>query len=155
MGRNQTRVGAIAGVHVPGLRRDGPRWSDPYHCDWGTVVGARLRRLRTAHGWTLAELCPRVGKPEGGHDSAGYFSRLERGWASAPLYVYLVIAERLGVNPGLLLGADELDKSLTGGQKALLRFLDRAGIEPEEAIVRLAEGASRAGDGGAPGDGGL
>lgn len=82
MGRNQTRVGSLAGVHVPGLRKDGPRWSDPY--------------------------------------------------------VYLALAEEFGVPPGLLLGADDLQKETAPGERALLRFIERAGIEPEDAIVRLA-----------------
>jgi transcriptional regulator with XRE-family HTH domain len=40
------------------------------------VVGDRIRRLRQDRGWSLAELRAQVLKPEGGHYSAGYFSRL-------------------------------------------------------------------------------
>ena len=84
-----------------------------------------MRRLRHEHEWTLVDLARRVYKPEGGHYSRGYFSRLERGWASAPLYVYLVTA-------------DDLQKDLTPGQVALLRVVERLGLTPEEAIARLA-----------------
>ena len=78
-------------------------------------------------------------KPEGGGYSGGYFSRLERGWASAPLYVYLSIAAVLEVAPGVLLGMDEWQRAVSAGQRALLRFLEAAEIEPEVAIVRLAQ----------------
>ena len=137
MGRHQTRVSPIAGVSVRGLRRDGPRWSDPYYCEWGVVVGGRIRRLRNERGWTLLELAEKVPKPEGGGYSGGYFSRLERGWASAPLYVYLSIAAVLEVAPGVLLGMDEWQRAVSAGQRVLLRFLEVAEIEPEVAIVRL------------------
>jgi hypothetical protein len=39
----------------------------------------------------------------------------------------------------LLLGADELERRLTGGEAALLDFIDRAQMAPEEAIVQLAQ----------------
>jgi transcriptional regulator with XRE-family HTH domain len=127
-------------THVPSLQHsyDGPRWSDPYHCEWGAVVGDRIRRLRRDRGWSLAQMALRVYKPDGGHYSAGYFSRLERGWASAPLYVYLVIAEVLEVKPGVLLGEDEAVKEIGAEQRVLLDFLEAAGIGPGEALARLA-----------------
>jgi transcriptional regulator with XRE-family HTH domain len=133
VGRNQTIVSSI-----PFGRRNGPRWSDPYYTEWGVVVGDRIRRLRQARGWALHELARRVRKPEGGHYSAGYFSRLERGWASAPLYVYLVIAGALEVEPGVLLGPDEVQRELAPEEAVLLRLLRRSGIEPGDAIARLA-----------------
>jgi transcriptional regulator with XRE-family HTH domain len=102
------------------------------------VVGDRIRRLRQARGWALHELARRVRKHEGGHYSAGYFSRLERGWASAPLYVYLVIAGALEVEPGVLLGPDEVQRELAPEEAVLLRLLRRSGIEPGDAIARLA-----------------
>jgi transcriptional regulator with XRE-family HTH domain len=128
-------------IHVRSLQHgyDGPRWSDPYHCEWGVVVGDRIRRLRKDKGWSLAQLALNVWKPDGqGHYSAGYFSRLERGWASAPLYVYLAIADVLEVKPGILLGADEATKEFTAEQRLLLDFLDAAGIAPGVALARLA-----------------
>lgn len=132
VGRNQIRVSAIRGL------RDGPRWSDPYFCEWSHVVGGRIRRLRTERGWVLHELARQVRKPEGGTYSPGYFSRLERGWASAPLYVYLSIAGVLEVEPGRLLGEDEVAWETTAGERALLRFVEAAGLSSEQAIVRLA-----------------
>jgi transcriptional regulator with XRE-family HTH domain len=127
-------------IHVRSLQHgyDGPRWSDPYHCEWGIVVGDRIRRLRRDRGWSLAELARRVWKPDGGHYSGGYFSRLERGWASAPLYVYLAIADVLEVKPGILLGADEAAREISAEQRVLLDFLEAAEIGPGEALARLA-----------------
>ena len=105
MPRYQTNVSSVR-------RKDGPRWSDPYYLEWAIVVGDRIRRLRRERDWSLVDLARRVTKPEGGYYSAGHFSRLERGWASAPVY-----AE----------------------QRLLLRVLDEAGIEPAAAIVRLTQ----------------
>jgi transcriptional regulator with XRE-family HTH domain len=138
VGRNQTIVHS--------LRRNGPRWSDPYFTDWGVVVGDRIRRLRQALGWALHELAHRVRKPEGGHYSAGYFSRLERGWASAPLYVYLMIAAELDVDAGVLLGPDEVQRELSPEEAVLLRVLREADVDPGEAIARLAGLAARRGE---------
>ena len=132
MGRHQTLDGPTRG------RRDGPRWSDPYFCEWSQVVGGRVRRLRLDRGWSLSDLAERVRKPEGGAYTGGYFSRLERGWASAPLYVYLAIAETLEVDPGKLLGEDEVGRETTASERALLGFVEAAGLAPEQAIVRLA-----------------
>src|SRR3954449_13374878 len=119
-------------------RPGGPRWADPYYQEWAVVVGDRIRRLRQDRGWSLIELSRRVPKPEGGLYSAGHFSRLERGWGSAPLYVYIVIAEVLEVDPGVLLGPDEVQREIAPAEGVLLRFLERVGIDPEEAIARLA-----------------
>jgi transcriptional regulator with XRE-family HTH domain len=132
MGRHQTLDGPTRG------RRDGPRWSDPYFCEWSQVVGGRVRRLRLDRGWSLSDLAERVRKPEGGAYTGGYFSRLERGWASAPLYVYLAIAETLEVDPGKLLGEAEVGRETTASERALLGFVEAAGLAPEQAIVRLA-----------------
>ena len=132
MGRHPTNVMYFR-------RRDGPRWSDPYYREWAVVVGDRIRRLRQQRGWSLRDLTERVHKPEGGHYSGGYFSRLERGWGSAPLYVYLIIAEQLEVDAGVLLGPDEVQREITPAEGVLLRFLERSGIDPETAIARLAQ----------------
>lgn len=139
MGRHQTNV---RHAEAGGERKPGTPgfWRHPYYDEWGEVVGGRVRRLRRERGWTLNDLAEAVPKPEGGFYSGGYFSRLERGWTSAPLYVYIHAAAQLLVRPGALLGADEIEKPLTPGQDALLRFVDRLGIPPEEAMARLAAG---------------
>jgi transcriptional regulator with XRE-family HTH domain len=130
MGRYQTHVSSFR-------RKDGPRWSDPYYLEWAIVVGDRIRRLRRDRDWSLKDLAKRVPKPEGGYYSAGHFSRLERGWASAPLYVYIKIAEAFEVDPGVLMGPDEVHLEATPEQRMLLRILERSGIDPADAVLRL------------------
>ena len=105
------------------------------------TVGDRIRHLRKARDWSLRDLAQRVPKPEGGHFSTGYFSRLERGWGSAPLYTYIKIAEAFGVDPGRLLGPEEVQRDITPEESMLLRVLERAGIDPADAIVRLTRAA--------------
>ena len=140
MGRHQTNF-----THLDAAQRKPPRkpgtpgfWRHPYYDEWGEVVGGRVRRLRQERGWTLNDLAEAVPKPEGGFYSGGFFSRLERGWTSASLYVYIHAAAQLHAKPGALLGADDVQKPLTPGQDALLRFVERMGIEPAEAMARLA-----------------
>jgi transcriptional regulator with XRE-family HTH domain len=88
-----------------------------------------------------------IEKPNEGFYSPGYFSRLERGWASPPLYVYLAIAGEFGVDAGRLLGPDDVEKPLTDREMALVEVIRHARIEPAEAITRVlrTEGASAAG----------
>jgi len=133
MGRHPTRVSSLQTGY-----RGGPRWSDAYHCEWSTVVGDRVRRLRNARGLSLAALADLVYKPEGGNYSAGYFSRLERGWASAPMYVYLGIAAVLEVEAGRLLGSDDAQKPITEAEMTLVRFLRGADLPPHEVLMRIA-----------------
>jgi transcriptional regulator with XRE-family HTH domain len=115
----------------------GPEWSRRYRCEWGEVVGGRVRRLRTAQGLSLARMVAGFQRPDGGHYSPGFLSRLERGWASPPLWVYIVLAERFGVEPGRLLGPDHVATEVSEAELTLLRVLRRLGIEPDEAITRL------------------
>lgn len=145
MGRHRTDVWSPST-----LEKDG--WRRPYRRPWAGVVGNRVRRLRTAREWTLQDLAVKLRKPEGGHYSAAFVSRLERGWASPPLFAYLLVAEALEVPPGKLLGRGELERELTPGEGVLVTFIKRMGITPEEAVVRLAcEGR----DLGEPDDDGL
>jgi transcriptional regulator with XRE-family HTH domain len=135
MGRKKNNVGFLVVESF-----DGPQWSRGYKHEWARVVGDRVRRLRTARGWTLVDLGRKVRKPEGGDYSGGYFSRLENGWSSPALYVYLATAAVLEVPPGKLLGRGELERELTPSQEVLLGFVERMGLTPEEAVIRLACG---------------
>ena len=134
MGRNRLYNRGLASAY-----RGGPRWPDPYHCAWGAVVGDRIRRLRQSRTMTLYDLTRAVRKPEGGHYSPGYFSRLERGWASAPLYTYLAIADAFDIDPGVLLGPDAATLETSESEAMLLRCLRGLKIEPHEAMLRLTE----------------
>jgi|SRR3954452_2305377 transcriptional regulator with XRE-family HTH domain len=115
----------------------GPGGADPTYCEWGVVVGDRIRRLRKDRDMTLNQFALTVYRPEGGSYSAGYFSRIERGWASAPLYVYLAIAHALDVEPGALLGSDDVQKEVSDAEMTLIRCLRRLHIAPDDALVRL------------------
>lgn len=127
-------------IYVNGLSHGfgGPRWSDPYHCEWSIVVGDRIRRLRNRRGLTLKGLCELVTKPEGGHYSIGYLSRLERGWASAPLYLYLALADALGVEAGRLLGPDDAARSVSEAEMTLVRYMRRLDLSPDAVLASIA-----------------
>ncbi len=138
IGRHATRIGALVNGYPSTFLSEG------YRCEWSVVVGDRVRRLRNARGLTLVEMTRVIEKPNEGFYSPGYFSRLERGWASPPLYVYLAIAAELGVEAGRLLGPDDVEKPLTDREMALVEVIRHAQIEPAEAITRILrpEGAS-------------
>jgi transcriptional regulator with XRE-family HTH domain len=135
------------GRHLTSIRSvgdPGPEWSRRYRCEWGEVVGGRVRRLRVAHGLTLAQMAGSFQRPDGGHYSPGFLSRLERGWASPPLWVYVVLAERFGVEAGRLLGPDHVATEFGEAELTLLRLARRLRIEPDEAIARLVGGRAEA-----------
>lgn len=117
-----------------------PLITDPYFCDWGLVVGDRVRRLRRERDMTLKDLSLEVRKPDGYRYSMGFFSRLERGAASGPLIAYSNLAEVLEVDPGRLLGTDDAQREASEAEMTLVRVLRRMGIEPDEALVRLMAG---------------
>ena len=137
MGRNQTLVSGFAGGPT-----DGDRWARGYRVEWGEVVGHRVRRLRQARGWALKDVVRNISKPDGGQYSGGYFSRLERGWTSPPLYVYVALAEALDVQPGELLGVEEFDREFSPEQRMLLRVVEELGLKPHEAAARLLRGGA-------------
>jgi transcriptional regulator with XRE-family HTH domain len=143
MGRNRTRVSALQTGYAGARGYRGGRWPESYLCEWGIIVGDRIRRLRKRHDLTLVRLAQLVEKPEGGEYSAGYFSRLERGWAFAPLYAYVLIAEAFELDPGRLLGSDEAQKPITDAEMTLVRFTRRMGMTPDAAIALLARASPR------------
>jgi transcriptional regulator with XRE-family HTH domain len=134
------RASTSMGRHLTGILSvgdAGPEWNRRYRCEWGEVVGGRVRRLRNGRGLSLAQMAGSFQRPDGGHYSPGFLSRLERGWASPPLWVYVVLAERFGVEPGRLLGPDHVATNVSEAELTLLRLLRRLRIEPDEAIARL------------------
>ncbi len=78
-----------------------------------------------------------IEKPNEGFYSPGFFSRLERGWASPPLYVYLAIAAEFQVEAGRLLGPDDVEKPLSDREMTLIEVVRRARIPAAEAIRRV------------------
>lgn len=131
MGRLRTNLGATSNT-------DGPAWNAAYRLDWGLVVGARLKRLRTARDLRLVDSGRLVPKPGGGTYGATFMFRLERGWTTPSLYVYIRLAEQLGVQPGRLLGEEGFEREHTPEQELILRFVEHLGINDEEALARLA-----------------
>ena len=112
--------------------------TDPYHCEWGVIVGDRIRRLRRDREMTLQELSQAVDKPDGGHYTPGFFSRLERGWASGPLVTYVEVAAQFEVDPGRLLGPDDAQREVSEAELTLIQLVRRMGLSPADAIARLA-----------------
>jgi transcriptional regulator with XRE-family HTH domain len=88
---------------------------------------------------TLGAMADVISTPSGEGYSTGYLSKLERGFANPPLYVYLAIAVALGVEPGRLLGSDDALGEVSDAELTLIRALRAAAIEPYEALARLVE----------------
>ena len=116
----------------------GPAWRSGYRCEWGQVVGRRVRMLRQRAGLVIHELATDIRRADGRPYSASFVSRLERGWASPPLYVYCLIATRFEVAPGELLGPDGVERTIDDAELTLVRVVRRLGLTPEDAIARLA-----------------
>ena len=114
------------------------RWELLYRSPYTEMVGARIRRARVTRGLTQRMLLDTVTRPRGGTYSTGLLSRIEKGHANSPLYVYMHVAEALGFEPGRMMGSDDTQKPISEAEMTLVRFLRRAGIKPDEAIARLA-----------------
>jgi transcriptional regulator with XRE-family HTH domain len=124
---------------------DHPRRYNPAWCEWAGVVGDRVRRLRTARNWTLFDLARPITSWDGrALYSVSHYSRLERGWATAPIYTYLAVAAVLEVEPGRLLGPDSAMLEASESELTLLKALRELGIAPHEALVQLAQARSTA-----------
>lgn len=117
--------------------QDLDRWELRYRSPYSEMIGARIRRARINRDLTQGKLLQKVERPRGGV-STGLLSRIEKGYANSPLYVYMHLAEALEVEPGRMMGSDETQKPLTEVEMTLVRFLRRAGVKPDEAIARLA-----------------
>jgi len=102
------------------------------------MVGQRLKRLRQLRGWSQRQALERVRRPRGGTYSQGFLSRVEKGYASAPLYAYVHLATAFEVEPGRLMGSDETQKPITEAEMTMVRVLRKLGISPDAALARLA-----------------
>jgi hypothetical protein len=86
---------------------------------------------------TLQDVAERIAKPNEGRYSAAFFSRLERGASSPPLYVYLALGQLFDLHPGRLLGADDAERDASAEEMVLVRLLRWKGISPDAALHAL------------------
>ncbi len=106
-------------------------------CEWGQVVGRRVRLLRGREGLLIWELAEKLYRADGRPYSPSFVSRLERGFASPPLWVYIQLARMFEVSPGRLLGPEEMESPFSESELTLVRVMRQLDLEPEEAIARL------------------
>jgi transcriptional regulator with XRE-family HTH domain len=113
------------------------RWEFFYKTPYTEMIGSRLRRLRDARGLSQEKVRYSVKRPRGGPYSQSLISRLERGYANAPIYVYTHFAEAFGLAPEILLGPDDALKPVAGAELTLLRVLRQLSISPDTALARI------------------
>jgi transcriptional regulator with XRE-family HTH domain len=116
---------------------DPKRWEFFYRTPYTEMVGSRLRRLREARGLSQETVRYGVRRPRGGPYSQSLISRLERGYANAPIYVYVHFAEAFELAPEVLLGPDDALKPVPEAEVILLRVLRQLSISPDTALARI------------------
>ncbi len=117
---------------------DPERWELFYKSPYTELVGSRLLRLRQGRGLSQSQVRHGVRRPRGGPYSQSTISRLERGYANAPIYVYVHFAEAFELAPEVLLGPDDALNPVPEAEMTLLRVLRRLSIRPDEALARIA-----------------
>jgi transcriptional regulator with XRE-family HTH domain len=115
----------------------GPVWASRYRCEWGQVVGRRVRVLRQQRGLLIWQLAAKLYRADGKPYSPSFVSRLERGWASAPLWVYIRLADLFAVTPGELLGENGVERLVSDAELTMVRVARQLGLSPEEAIAQM------------------
>lgn len=120
-------------------------WTDDANCRWlgahmpeasiQEQVGARIRELRKAHGWTLERLAEHAGK----HYT--YIGGLERGDRNATLGVLHDVATALGVSLQRLfrLAPHPLESELNADGEDILSAIERGFRAKIDAKGKLAE----------------
>ena len=114
------------------------RWELFYKTPYTELIGSRLLRLRQGRGLSQSQVRHNVRRPRGGPYSQSTISRLERGYANAPIYVYTHFAEAFDLAPEVLLGPDDALKPIAEAEMTLLRTLRRLSVSPDEALARVA-----------------
>ena len=118
----------------------GERWERLHKTGYTLMIGRRLRRIREGRHLTQQYVADRTRKPRGnGFYSQGFLSRIEAGYANAPLYAYIDFANFYDLDPARVMGPEDAEKPVDEAQMALIKFLRRAGISIDEAIARLAK----------------
>jgi transcriptional regulator with XRE-family HTH domain len=132
-----------------GTEQAGPVWASRYRMEWAGVVGRRVRALRQQRELSISALASEIERADGRPYSPSFVSRLERGWASPPLFAYITLARFFDVAPGELLGSEGVERPLSDAELTLVRVARNLLLPPEQAIVRLMAG----GRGSGPSDG--
>ena len=131
-----------SGARVMGYRgrksRAAEQWELLYRTPYTVMVGGRLRGIRETRKLTQRQALARTRRPNGGTYSQGFLSRIEAGYANAPLYAYVHLSKAYELEPGRILGSDEAQKPITEAEMTVVKFLRRARISPDEALARLA-----------------
>lgn len=112
-----------------------------YRTEYTQLVGSRIRRLREERGWLQMRLAGMLERPRGNPVSAGLISRMERGMANPPLYVYVHVAAAFELDPAVLMGPRAPEDPVGEAEMTLLRFMRRMGITADEALARIAAGS--------------
>ena len=117
------------------------RWEMLHKTPYTMMIGRRLKRIREGRHLTQREVVTRTRKPRGnGFYSQGLLSRIEAGYANAPLYTYVDFANTYELDPGRVMGPEDAEKPVDEAELTLIKFLRRTGISVDEAIARLAGG---------------
>jgi transcriptional regulator with XRE-family HTH domain len=117
----------------------GERWERLYKTGYTLMIGRRLKRIREGRHLTQREVADRTRKPLGrGFYSQGMLSRIEAGYANAPLYTYLDFANFYELDPARVMGPEDAEKPVDEAELTLIKFLRRTGVSVDEAIARLA-----------------
>jgi transcriptional regulator with XRE-family HTH domain len=117
----------------------GARWERLHKTGYTLMIGRRLKRVREGRHLTQQEVADNTRKPRGnGFYSQGLLSRLEAGYANAPLYTYIDFADFYELDPARVMGPEDAEKPVDEAEMTLIKFLRRTGISVDEAIARLA-----------------
>lgn len=140
----------LAGMRIPlaffGTEQAGPAWATRYRMEWAIVVGRRVRALRHQREMSIIDLAQEIERADGRPYSPSFVSRLERGWASPPLFAYITLARLFEVAPGELLGSEGVERPITDAELTMVRVVRNLGLSPEQALVRLMAGGPQASD---------
>ena len=116
------------------------RWQRLHKSPYTRMIGLRFKRVREGRHLTQSKVIEVARKPNGGFYSQGFLSRIEAGYANAPLFSYVDFANAYELDPARMMGPEEADKPVGEAEMALIGFLRRLGISPDEALVRIVRG---------------
>jgi transcriptional regulator with XRE-family HTH domain len=117
----------------------GERWERLHKTPYTRMIGLRLKRIREGRHLTQQHVADNTRKPRGnGFYSQGLLSRIEAGYANAPLYTYIDFANFYELDPARVMGPEDAEKPVDDAEMTLIKFLRNMGISVDEAIARLA-----------------